>query len=79
VHEVVKGADPTTHTPICGGDDRGAINGATARVVELEGSGNIFFRSLMWNFDANEEVDSCPINPQFVNDATRLECSRFVA
>ena len=33
VHEVVKGADPTTHTPICGGDDREAVDEDTARVV----------------------------------------------
>jgi hypothetical protein len=33
VHEVVKGADPTTHAPICGGDDREAVDEDTARVV----------------------------------------------
>jgi hypothetical protein len=33
VHEVVKGADPTAHTCICGGDDREATNEEGAGVV----------------------------------------------
>ena len=86
MYEVVKGADQTTRIHIRSGDGRNATDGETARVVSGRGGRirkrllpqvDVGFRSV--EFDASEEVDSCPMNPGFGDDATRFERRRFVA
>jgi hypothetical protein len=86
VYKVVKGADPITRIRIFGGDDREAMDGETARVVS-GGVGRIRKRLLPLSdvgvrgmeFDASEEVFSCPMNPRFGDDAARLKPGRFAA
>jgi hypothetical protein len=86
VYEVVKGVDPITRICIFGGDDREATDGETARVVSRR-VGRIRKRLLPLSdvgvrgveFDASEEVFSCPMNPRFGDDAARSERGRFAA
>ena len=82
----LKGADPTTRIHIRDGNGRNASDGETAREVSGRGGRiqkrllpqvDVGFRSV--EFDASEEVDSCPMNPGFGDDATRFERRRFVA
>ena len=85
MYEVVKGVDPATCACIRGGDGRNAMNRETARVVSGRG-GRIRKRLLPpfdvgfpgMEFDASEEVNSCPMNPGFGGEATRFERCRFV-
>ena len=82
----LKCADPTTRIRIRGGDDRKAMNGEGACVVSgrvgrirgcLLPRFGVGFRGV--EFDASEEVFSCPMNPVFGNDAACFERRRFVA
>ena len=85
-HNVLKGADPITRTPTCGGGGRNTTNGESARIVSGRGGRvrerllpqlDVGFRGV--EFDASEEVDPCPMNPGFRDDATCFKRCRFVA
>jgi hypothetical protein len=85
MYEVVKGADPTTHICICGGDDRNAPNVESESVVggrvgriRKRLFPQLDVRCPVMEFDASKEVGSRPMNPGFGDDATRLERRRFV-
>ena len=85
VYQVVKCADPTTLIYICGSDSRDTTDGETARVVSGR-VGGVWKRLLPQfgmesrgrEFNAGEEVGSCPLNPRFGDDATGFECCRSV-
>ena len=83
--EAVKGADPTAHIHIRGGDGRNTTNRETACVVSRRGGRirkrllppfDVGFRSV--EFDTSEEVCSRPMDPGFGDDAKRFERPRFI-
>jgi hypothetical protein len=85
-YNVLKGADPITHIPTCGGGGRNTTNGESARIVSGRGGRvrerllpqlDVGFRGV--EFDASEEVYSRPLDPDFGGNAASFERRRFVA
>jgi hypothetical protein len=85
MYDVVKGVDPTTHIRICSGGGREAIDEEIVRVMSGRGRWvrkcflpqfDVGSRGV--EFDASEEVPSCPLHPQLGDDATRFERRPFV-
>jgi hypothetical protein len=85
VYNVLKGADPITHIPTCGGGGRNTTNGESARIVSGRGGRvrehllpqlDVGFRGI--EFGASEEVYSRPPDPGFGSNATSFERPRFV-
>jgi hypothetical protein len=84
LYHVVKCTDPATRICIRGGDGRKPTNEEMACVVSRRAGRirerllpqfDVGFRGV--EFDASEEVFSCPVNPRLGGDAARFECSGF--
>ena len=58
VHDIVKGADPTAHIHVCGGNEREATNGESARVASggVERIRGGLFPSSTWEFMARNST-----------------------